>query len=166
MAKTGRNDPCPCGSGKKYKACCLTNDAAAERERLATEQSKRDERAAARRLRMQEFEAAIAAQIAGAEDDEDDELTTASNAAVALVRASKLDEAETAARDLLLHYPDVPDGWDRLGMVHEARGEHGQAADCYRKVLDVIRQHPGDYDAAYDENFVKLIAKLDPPPAT
>jgi len=23
MAKTGRNDPCPCGSGKKYKKCCL-----------------------------------------------------------------------------------------------------------------------------------------------
>ncbi len=22
-AKTGRNDPCPCGSGRKYKACCL-----------------------------------------------------------------------------------------------------------------------------------------------
>ncbi len=22
--KIGRNDPCPCGSGKKYKACCLT----------------------------------------------------------------------------------------------------------------------------------------------
>jgi len=21
--KTGRNDPCPCGSGKKYKACCF-----------------------------------------------------------------------------------------------------------------------------------------------
>lgn len=21
--KPGRNDPCPCGSGKKYKACCL-----------------------------------------------------------------------------------------------------------------------------------------------
>ena len=20
--KVGRNDPCPCGSGKKYKACC------------------------------------------------------------------------------------------------------------------------------------------------
>jgi len=24
-AKTGRNDPCPCGSGKKYKHCCLLN---------------------------------------------------------------------------------------------------------------------------------------------
>ena len=23
MEKTGRNDPCPCGSGKKYKKCCL-----------------------------------------------------------------------------------------------------------------------------------------------
>ena len=22
-AKTGRNEPCPCGSGKKYKKCCL-----------------------------------------------------------------------------------------------------------------------------------------------
>ena len=21
--KAGRNDPCPCGSGKKYKKCCL-----------------------------------------------------------------------------------------------------------------------------------------------
>jgi hypothetical protein len=24
--KAGRNDPCPCGSGKKYKKCCLTVD--------------------------------------------------------------------------------------------------------------------------------------------
>jgi len=23
MPKVGRNDPCPCGSGKKYKKCCL-----------------------------------------------------------------------------------------------------------------------------------------------
>ncbi|MEW6094070.1 MAG: SEC-C metal-binding domain-containing protein [Chloroflexota bacterium] len=21
--KAGRNDPCPCGSGRKYKKCCL-----------------------------------------------------------------------------------------------------------------------------------------------
>ena len=24
--KIGRNDPCPCGSGKKYKKCCLGKD--------------------------------------------------------------------------------------------------------------------------------------------
>lgn len=23
--KTGRNEPCPCGSGKKYKHCCGKN---------------------------------------------------------------------------------------------------------------------------------------------
>lgn len=22
--KIGRNDPCPCGSGKKYKVCCIS----------------------------------------------------------------------------------------------------------------------------------------------
>lgn len=25
-AKTGRNDPCPCGSGKKYKKCCMSKE--------------------------------------------------------------------------------------------------------------------------------------------
>ena len=24
--KVGRNDPCPCGSGKKYKKCCGAGD--------------------------------------------------------------------------------------------------------------------------------------------
>ena len=23
MSSTGRNDPCPCGSGRKFKQCCL-----------------------------------------------------------------------------------------------------------------------------------------------
>ena len=26
MTKIGRNEPCPCGSGKKYKQCCLNKD--------------------------------------------------------------------------------------------------------------------------------------------
>ena len=28
-AKVGPNDPCPCGSGKKYKKCCRDKDIAA-----------------------------------------------------------------------------------------------------------------------------------------
>ena len=24
LPKAGRNDPCPCGSGRKYKKCCLS----------------------------------------------------------------------------------------------------------------------------------------------
>jgi uncharacterized protein len=29
VRQAGRNDPCPCGSGKKYKRCCLGKQLAA-----------------------------------------------------------------------------------------------------------------------------------------
>lgn len=32
LSKPGRNDPCRCGSGKKYKKCCLDTDRKAEHE--------------------------------------------------------------------------------------------------------------------------------------
>ena len=35
MGKTSRNAPCPCGSGKKYKKCCLDKDKVRERESKA-----------------------------------------------------------------------------------------------------------------------------------
>jgi hypothetical protein len=47
MEKAGRNDPCPCDSGKKYKKCCLPMHEADERQRAAEQQAKRDQRAAA-----------------------------------------------------------------------------------------------------------------------
>jgi tetratricopeptide (TPR) repeat protein len=159
MAKTGRNDPCPCGSGNKYKKCCLTKDEAAEREQLAATMQP-----AAPLLRLDDVAGEINARLAAAYDDTDD-LMEASNAVVDLVHAGKLDEAEQAARDLLVRYPDVHDGYERLGMVHEARGENRQAAACYRKVIEVIRQHPDDYDAEFQDMLVKLIDKLDPPAA-
>jgi hypothetical protein len=36
----GRNDPCHCGSGKKYKACHLVQDETAEREARLKAQEK------------------------------------------------------------------------------------------------------------------------------
>jgi hypothetical protein len=48
-------------------------------------------------------------------------------------------------------------------MVYEARGENQAAADCYRKVIAFIRAHPDDYDPAFEDKFVKLVNKLDPP---
>ena len=166
MAKPGRNDPCPCGSGNKYKKCCLAKDEAVEREQLAKADAKRAERAAAHTQNLREVKAAIAARLLGAEDADEDELTVASNAAADLVRAGKLDEAEQAARDLLVRFPEVHDGYDRLGMVHEARGENRQAADCYRKVIEFIREHPDDYDPGFEDMFTKLVNRLDQPVAT
>ncbi len=35
VARPGRNDLCPCGSGRKYKQCCLDKDESASREAYA-----------------------------------------------------------------------------------------------------------------------------------
>ena len=90
-------------------------------------------------------------------------MTISANRVVDLIRAGKLDEAEAAARDLLVRYPDTHDGWDRLGMVHEARGENVQAAECYRKLIAFLRQNPDYADPDMAEHYTKLSAKLDPP---
>jgi tetratricopeptide (TPR) repeat protein len=139
MAKTGRNDPCPCGSGNKYKRCCLAKHEADAR-----------------------LVAAVARELAAAEAEIADELTTASNAVVDLIHAGELDAAEHAAHDLLACFPDVHDGYDRLGMICEARGDHRRAADYYRKAIDVIRQHPDEYDPDFEATFQRLVDRLDP----
>ena len=134
MPKTGRNDPCPCASGKKYKHCCLEKDRAAELSAAVRQ-----------RVALQESQA----------------LDVASNAVVDLVHGGRLEEAEQAARDLLVRYPEVHDGYDRLGMVHEARGQFREAADCYRKVIEFTRANPQDYDPGFVDSFLELIVKLE-----
>jgi hypothetical protein len=37
----GRNDPCSCGSGQKYKRCCAAKDAAARSAELSAQQAAR-----------------------------------------------------------------------------------------------------------------------------
>lgn len=62
--KLGRNDPCHCGSGKKYKACCLAKDES--KERAAREKAAQTapldaapaEAASARELRKEQRHAA------------------------------------------------------------------------------------------------------------
>ncbi len=121
--------------------------------------------AAERRQHDREARAEVASWLRQAEEEDqlDDALEAASNAVIDLVKAGKLDEAEAASRALLARYPDVHDGWDRLGMVHEARGNSREAADCYRKVLDFLSEHP-DYtdDDGLSTLYTGLIAKLDP----
>lgn len=35
--KVGRNDPCPCGSGRKYKQCCLKKESLSEYDLIRTQ---------------------------------------------------------------------------------------------------------------------------------
>ena len=39
---TKRNDKCPCGSGKKYKLCCLQTDLETEREKITLKSTDKD----------------------------------------------------------------------------------------------------------------------------
>jgi Tfp pilus assembly protein PilF len=144
-----------CGSGKKYKKCCQSKDEAPEREELA--KGRREEREEAHRAKMRRAKEEYFASLVPPEEEEDAELTKASNAAVDLVQVGKFEEAEAAARDLITRYPEVHDGWDRLGMIYEAKGENKTAADCYRKALsnsspDSTRRSPAQIpdDYAHD----------------
>ncbi len=155
MNKIGRNDPCPCGSGKKYKRCCLAKDQQVESAALAAAQA-----AAAAEEPDDDEELDVEVVF-----DLDDELEKLSNSVLDLIHAGKIDEAERAARDLLERFPEVHDGYDRLGMVYEARGQRREAADCYRRVIEFVRNHAEDYEAGFETTFQKLVDELDPPPA-
>jgi len=54
MMKTGRNEPCPCGSGKKYKKCCLGKTEAPSREFYYRRLSEAFDRLVERLLRFAE----------------------------------------------------------------------------------------------------------------
>jgi hypothetical protein len=148
--KTSRNDPCPCGSGRKYKHCCLQKDEAAA--------------SAARASAQQEVQAQDEALLdaMSRHTEQMDALISASNAVLAQIRAGALDEAEAAARDLLVRFPEAYDGYDRLGQVHEARGELQKAADCYRQVVAFMRARADEYPRREMAIFERLIEKLDP----
>jgi tetratricopeptide (TPR) repeat protein len=148
MAKIGRNQPCPCGSGRKYKACHLRLD----------EEAAADRRAAA-------ATAAAAAAPPPLDDDllideDGDELCELSNHAVDLIHDGRLDEAEAECRELMRRFPGAPDGLARLGHVFEKRGDHKQAADCYRQAAAIARRHSGAEEHA--EDLEELAERFDP----
>jgi hypothetical protein len=131
MTKTRRNNPCPCGSGKKYKHCCLKKDEAAEHEALAAISQATQERGGSR-PRFADL-VKIADRLA-AQYEDDVELTNASNAAVDLVRAGKLDEAEQAARELLVRFPDVHDGTRPAGTTNKPPTTIGKPSTSFASI--------------------------------
>ena len=118
MANIGRNDPCPCGSGKKYKKCCLA--VAPTARKPPTTGAPTLERAEPVLL--------------------EDDLDALSNSVVDLIDQQRLDEALTACERLQREYPDVIDALERFAMVHEARGSYALAADFYRRALAFTEQ--------------------------
>ena len=89
MAKIGRNDRCPCGSGKKYKQCCLAKDEAADRSTFL---------AAPAADHLPHHHPRLC-------KDCNAEIDDAANAVTALIDAGKFDDAEHAARQMVERWP-------------------------------------------------------------
>lgn len=147
MAKTGRNDACRCGSGLKYKRCCLP----------------REEAAAARAAALAREAAPSGPAASGEILWEDDGLDEASNRPIDLIDAGRLDEAEQAAHDLLQRYPHVHDGLERRAMVYAARGNRARAAEYYRKAADFVLMYGDPDDLQMHTYLTKQAEELDPP---
>lgn len=129
VATIGRNDPCPCQSGKKYKKCCLPAHEARAQERRTNEQ-----RNPVQRLDV----AAVARALAPMLAFDDDGLADLSNSAVDLANDGRLEEALAVCARLLAEFPDVVDGLERSAMVHAKMGHHALAADFYRQAFDFV----------------------------
>jgi tetratricopeptide (TPR) repeat protein len=136
VATPGRNDPCPCASGKKYKKCCLPSD-----EARAT-------------LLRKESAPQRAASLEPLLTLEDDGLDALSNSVIDMVNEGRFDEARAACNRLLEEFPDVPDGLERSGMLHAKMGNHDLAADFYRKAFNFVT-HPSRCDDYEDADFYR-----------
>jgi tetratricopeptide (TPR) repeat protein len=151
MAKVGRNQPCPCRSGKKYKQCCLASDEAAEA--AARGQQRRDVPPPPIFAGRPGWRPVV--------DDDGSRLDQMSNGTVDLIRAGRLDEAERMCHRLLDEFPDLPDGHMRLGQLFRARGEPKKAAEHLRLAAAVARS--ADDDPALPLSLETEADSIDPP---
>jgi len=120
MAKIGRNAPYPCGSGKKYKKCCLP----AEQAKAADTANEK----------QRQLEAARASRPKGPPMPkdffiEDDERFV-----------------EETCKLLKERYPGMIGCPDRRALLCEARGEHEQAITYSERCIEIVAKHPEDYD--------------------
>ncbi len=148
MAKTGRNAPCPCGSGKKYKKCCLAKDQAA----------KPQNRPAPVIRSAEEKEAMLRAMMHPDAFCEEDLIDDYSNIVVDLINNRDFDGAEQACKELEQKFPDFIDCPMRRAMLCEAKGEYEQAIAHYERCLELIAEDPMVYECP--EDFEESIEQL------
>ena len=143
--KPGRNQPCHCGSGSKYKRCCLVKDEEAERQARAP--------------------AAEEASTCLCPDCEQD-VYDLSAEAMDLIEEGRLDEAEPICRELCERFPELVEGPELLGGVFEGRGDSLRAAVLYRRAAEVALIAPAAWvEQGVREHFLAKAAELDPGPA-
>ncbi len=110
--KVGRNDSCPCGSGKKYKHCCEQTGTGNSTSNITVQASK------------QSAPAGFSAQ-------------QALQAAMAHHQSGNLPQAEALYKQVLQAVPNQPDALHLLGLVAKQKGDLKTAILLIRKALAI-----------------------------
>ena len=143
--KIGRNEPCHCGTGAKYKRCCLAKDEATER---ATRES---------------AAAAETGMCLCPECEQD--VYDLSAEAMDLIDAGRFDEAEPICQQLRKEFPELVEGHEYLASVLEGRGDGVGAAAMYRRAAEVALIAPdGWVEAGVRQHLLAQAERLDPRP--
>lgn len=112
MQKTGRNDPCPCGSNKKYKQCCLPR-------KEAPPAGDHHSRARTAFIAAQVFQTALEHHQAG-----------------------RLPQAEAGYRQVILMEPYHADALHLLGMIAYQSGNGEMAVELISRAIAVNPSNP------------------------
>jgi tetratricopeptide (TPR) repeat protein len=120
--KAGRNDPCPCGSGKKHKKCCGRNRTDADSAQIAHRKASTH-----RHQDVPPPQSATASEM---------------NELVELLNSGRCVELEYKARELLVARPDAGFLWKALGISLAVQGK-----DALQALQNAARLLPDDAEA-------------------
>ena len=152
MAKIGRNAACPCGSGKKYKKCCLPAD------QLTAVHDHRDDHEhggdcpnCGHAMRSLEIAPSSSANV----------IHELSAKVIDLLEAGLFEMAEATCRELKERFPDHIEWLACSAMVAETSGDPKAAADFYRRCIDFTYEHDG-FTNDSRASMINAIQRLDP----
>jgi tetratricopeptide (TPR) repeat protein len=98
----------------------------------------------------------------------EDDIDQLSNRALDAIEAKQYEEAEQLCEQLLRYFPTLIDGHDRFAMLREAQGRFREAADHYRRALELVAKAPADYApelvTLFQQRLEQALTKSNPPP--
>ena len=124
-ARPGRNDPCPCGSGREYKHCCADKVQPAGAA-TSTQSAMADLKVAAQLRRAGPIAAKVPSLFAEG---------------MALHQAGRLADAEEICYQILATQPDHFDSLHLLGVIFHQRGNHAAAI---HQIDSALKRNPNN----------------------
>lgn len=146
----GRNDPCPCGSGKKFKQCCLNRPAATKppvQQQLQAALQLAQAHLTHGNLQQASLVCRKIVEVVPAQPDAWHLL------GVIELRQGNIEVAIEHIQRALKAQPNHPEYVGNLGFALHEKGDLDSAVDCYSKALKAA---PGYVNALYNQHALLL----------